>query len=212
MDKLLYWLFGIELGASPDVLIICAQILGLLACVFALSGPHMKHRRQMFLLSCIANLLTSLNLLLFALHPQKDVAFTACIVNGIAVGQTLCNYFRDVKSSKTPNWEKILFAVLYLSASILPIIIEKGASLFTDWHSLRELLPIAAIILFMICGWFKREQSIRLCLLGNTVLWLIYYCLIGSSLFVSQTVSAVSIVLALLMHWKDTKKQTDANT
>ena len=200
MGKILYWIFGIELGASPDAWIITAQLLGLLSCIVGMLCPHMRYRRHMFLLSALANLFAGGNLLIFALHPGKSVSLGACMINFVAVAQNLFNYKRDRQGIKNPVWEKLTFILFYLCVSILPTLLTLKEPLFASLESTKELLPVIAVVFFMIAGWFKMEQTIRLLSVINVATWLIYYLIIGSSMFVSQTVSLFSLAIALWTH------------
>ena len=161
-----------------------AQTLGIAVAVLCILSLQAEKRWKILLLSAVANFLSGINYLIF-------VGFSSAVLTSVlAVTQTTVNMFKALNGKKANTTEKVIYLILY---AFLGIIAFKKP---------EDILVIAASILFALAVFCKKEQNIRLFMLANTSLIIVYNLLVSSTNIYSQIVSFISICIALIRYRK----------
>ncbi len=160
------------------------QIFGIFITAGAIINLQLKKKKQMLILSAVVNLLAALNILLL------DEFSSGVIINLVAVVQIVVALWHEHKQTDVTLPEKIIFLVLYVVG---------GALSFKTWI---DILSIVAAVLYMLAMFQKKEQRIRLFLLGNMATWTVYHAVLGSTAIFAQLAGIVSSVIALIRYRK----------
>lgn len=163
------------------------QIIGLLVTAGAIINLQLKKKKHMFILSVIVNILASLNILLL------DGFSSGVIINLVAVSQIFVAMWHEKKQTDVKLAEQIIFLVLYIAGGLLG---------FKAWI---DILSIVAAVLYMLAMFQKKEQHIRLFLLGNMATWTVYHAVLGSTAIFAQLAGIVSSLIALYRYRKQDK-------
>lgn len=163
-----------------------AQLCGLVGTLVTILRPQLRTKLQLSLCSGAINLLNGLN---FALLGQTGSALLLCLV---AVLQAGVSVFRERKGLDSPAWEAALFGILYVGAGLLGL--AAGSTV-----SPVDFLPILGALMLMLSLYTRDAQRARVFLLLNSLFWLVYTAMVGSTVFFSCLASLVSSLLAL---WK----------
>lgn len=163
---------------------IIAQTFGLLTAVCCFIGPYFKKKWQMLVIYIIANLFSIANLFFLG-----EIG-SAIITNLIAIVQMIFSFWHIQKNTNISLWENVIFSIMYITLGMV------GYTKFID------ILPIIGAEFLMISIFQKDEQKTRLYCLYNSIVWIIYCVLIGSSAVVAQLVSFCSVASALFKYRK----------
>ncbi len=162
-----------------------AQALGIVVTVGAILTLQLKKKKQMLLVSAVVNILAALNILLL------DEFSSGVIINFVAVLQIVLSLWHEKKGTDVTLAEKIIFLVLYVVG---------GALGFAQWY---DVLSIIAAVFYMLAMFQKKEQYIRLFLLGNMATWTVYHLIIGSTAVFAQIAGIISSLIALYRYRKN---------
>lgn len=160
------------------------QFLGIVVTIGAILTMQIKNKRPMLIVSAIVNVLSALNILLL------DKFSSGVIICLVAVFQILFSLWHEKKGTEIPLAEKIVFLVLYISGGLLGF--EKPI----------DILSIIAAVLYMLAMIQKKEQNIRLFLLGNMATWTVYHTILGSTAVFAQIAGIISSLIALYRYRK----------
>ncbi len=161
------------------------QILGLIVTAGAILTLQLKNKKQMLTVSAVVNVLAALNILLL------DNFSSGVIINFVAVLQIIVTLWHEKKGTEISLAEKIIFLVLYVVGGALGF--EKGI----------DILSIVAAVLYMLAMFQKKEQHIRLFLLGNMATWTVYHTVLGSTAVFAQIAGIISSLIALYRYRKN---------
>ena len=161
------------------------QILGIVVTVGAILTLQMKNKNQMLIVSAIVNVLAALNILLL------DKFSSGVIINLVAVLQIIVSLWHEKKNTEVSLAEKIIFLILYVAGGTLGF--EKPI----------DILSIIAAVLYMLAMFQKKEQHIRLFLLGNMATWTVYHTVLGSTAVFAQLAGIISSLIALYRYRKN---------
>lgn len=161
------------------------QIVGILVTVGAIVNLQLKKKKHMFILSIVVNILSALNILLL-----DKVVSSGVIICLVAVVQIVVAYIHDKKQTDVHVAEQIIFFVLYVAGGLLG---------FKTWI---DILSIIAAALYMFAMFQKKEQHIRLFLLGNMATWTVYHAVLGSTAIFAQIAGIISSLIALYRYRK----------
>lgn len=164
-----------------------AQFLGIVVTAGAILTLQLKNKKHMLVVSAVVNVLAALNILLL------DTFSSGVIINIIAVLQILVSLLHEHKATDVTLPEKIIFLVLYVIG---------GALGFKAWI---DILSIVAAVLYMLAMSQKKEQHIRLFLLGNMATWTVYHLVLGSTAVLAQIAGIISSLIALYRYRKKDK-------
>lgn len=161
------------------------QALGIVVTIGAILTMQIKNRKPMLIVSAVVNVLSALNILLL------DKFSSGVIICLVAVLQIIFSLMHEKKGTEIPLAEKIVFFVLYVAGGILGF--EKGI----------DVLSIIAAVLYMLAMIQKKEQHIRLFLLGNMATWTVYHTILGSTAVFAQLAGIISSLIALYRYRKN---------
>ena len=179
---------------------IIGQIYGLLTTVCSLGMPFLKKKWQLLCANIAINALVILNLVLIG---QFGSAIFLCLV---AIVQSLIVLPRAKNGAPPSIRETIIFTVLYVGFGFLGIFTAPGFVFALNFKNALELLPILGALALMFSVFAPDEQQTRKWLLCNAVLWVIYYAAVGSTVVLTDGLTAISTAIALYRYRK--KKET----
>ncbi len=160
------------------------QALGIVVTIGAILTMQIKNRKPMLIVSAVVNVLSALNILLL------DKFSSGVIICLVAVFQIIGSLWHEAKNTEVSLAEKIIFFVLYVAGGIFGF--EKGI----------DILSIIAAVLYMLAMLQKKEQRIRLFLLGNMATWTVYHTILGSTAVFAQIAGIISSLIALYRYRK----------
>lgn len=163
------------------------QIIGLFVTAGAIINLQLKKKKHMFILSTVVNVLSALNILLL------DGFSSGVIICLVAVIQIFVAMWHEKQQTDVKPIEQIIFLVLYVAGGLLG---------FKAWI---DILSIVAAVLYMLAMFQKKEQHIRLFLLGNMATWTVYHAVLGSTAIFAQLAGIVSSIIALYRYRKQDK-------
>lgn len=177
---------------------IIGQGLGVLSTACAIFRPFCRKKWQIMLLNAAINLLVASNYLLIGSFGSASVL---CL---LAIVQSVVSAVHDRRGTRSPLWEIILFTVGYVTVGLIGIVTTPGFVFELSAANALELMPIAGSMLMMAALFATQPQTIRKFLLANSVIWVTYAILRGSSTFMTNAVSGTASAAAL---WKYRKKE-----
>ena len=167
-----------------DTVYYIGQIVGILVTIGVIINLQLKKKQHMYILSIIMNILSALNILLL------DGFSSGVIICLVADIQIVLAIWHDKKQTEVHLAEKIIFFVLYVAGGLLG---------FKTW---LDVLTIIAAALYMFAMFQKKEQHIRMFLLGNMATWTVYHAVLGSTAIFAQIAGIISSVVALIRYRK----------
>ncbi len=165
-----------------------AQAIGIVVTLGAILTLQLKNKKQMLAVSAVVNVLAALNILLL------DNMSSGVIINGVAVLQIVLSLWHEKRGTDVKLAEKIIFLLLYVVGGAL------------GYEKPIDLLSIVAAVLYMLAMFQKKEQNIRLFLLGNMATWTVYHTVIGSTAVFAQLAGICSSLIALYRYRKNKTK------
>lgn len=162
---------------------VIAQICGVLASACSL-GPLLKKKQQMLAVSLLANVLVAVNLMLL------DKFGSAVFLNFAAVLQILLSMWHVAKEKPVKPAENIVFMIIFIGCGIF------------GFKEALDILPLIGAILFVIAIFERDEQKTRLISIGNALIYMIYYLLVGSTSALAQAISVTINSVALYAYRK----------
>ncbi len=163
---------------------VIGQVLGIIVTVGAIITLQLKNKKQMLLVSAAVNILAALNILLL------DAFSSGVIINLVAVLQIVLSLRHEKKNTDVTLPEKAVFLLLYILGGAL------------GFKTPIDILSIVAAVFYMLAMFQKKEQRIRLFLMGNMISWTIYHAVLGSTAIFAQLAGIISSVIALIRYRK----------
>lgn len=160
------------------------QAVGVLVTIGAIINLQLKNKKHMFVLSIVVNLLSALNIYLLG------GAASGAIICVVAVFQLFFSLWHDKKQTDAKLPEKIIFLILYVAGGLV------------GYESPIDVLSIVAAMLYMFAMFQKKEQNIRLFLLGNMTCWTVYHAVLGSTAIFAQIAGIISSLIAMYRYRK----------
>ena len=167
-----------------DTVYYIGQVIGILVTIGAIVNLQLKKKKHMYILSIIVNILSALNILLLDGFSSGVII---CLVADIQIGMA---FWHDKKQTDVHIAEKIVFFALYVAGGLIG---------FGEWS---DILSIIAAAFYMFAMFQKKEQNIRLFLMGNMITWTVFHAIIGSTAIFAQLAGIVSSVIALIRYRK----------
>ena len=176
---------------------ILGQIFGIIIMILCVMNTQFPKRWQMLLCSALVNLFSSLNQLLVG------SGLTACFLCAVATVHCAINSYKAKKEISERLWEKILFIALYLTAWGIGFVfsLKNGTSLYLD------LLILIATIFFIGIVLLPKERDMRLCTLGNSIIYFTYDTINLNIAAIAKLFSIISVIVALIRYRSREKKQ-----
>lgn len=177
---------------------ILGQIFGIIIMILCVINTQFPKRWQMLLCSALVNLFSSFNQLLVG------SGLTACFLCAIATIHCTINSYKAKKGFSERLWEKILFIALYLTAWGIGFVfsLKNGTSLYLD------LLILIATIFFIGIVLLPKERDIRICTLGNSIIYFAYDTINLNIAAIAKLFSIISVIIALIRYRSREKKQS----
>jgi len=177
-----------------DLFNILGQILGVIVTVLCIVVTQFPKRWQILVGNAIANICSAANMFLVGKDPTSTVtAVFPCIV---AVIHCTYNAYRAKKELPSSVGEKVFFSLLYLAAWGVGFVL----SLLGGTASALDLLPLLATAFFVASVFMPRERNMRLCMLGNATVYIIYNAILFNSAIFAHIFTVVSILIALFRY------------
>ena len=173
---------------------ILGQILGIIVTVLCIVVTQFPKRWQILVGNAVANICSAANMFLIGDSPTATItAVLPCVVAVIH-----CTYTAyTAKKELTPHtFEKVFFSLLYLAAWGVGFTI----STLAGTASALDLLPLLATAFFVASVFMPRERNMRLCLLGNATIYIIYNAILFNSAIFAHIFTVASILLALFRY------------
>ncbi len=169
---------------------IIGQILGIFVIIGCIINAQFPKRWQMLLCQVALNGLSVANYLLLG---QGLAVALPCAV---AVVHCTVNIVRDQKNKPAPMWENGVFIALYPISWGVGFLI----SVINGTASPLALLPLVALVFFILSVSAKKEQMMRVFTLCNATMYLIYNIIYMNIAFVAHAFTITSVIIALLRY------------
>ena len=155
------------------------QAFGLLGTLCCLILPFMKQKWQMLALTALVNVFCALNLVLIG--EVGSVIF----IYVVAVVQTIVALWHLKRDTAVTKAENVLFLFLYVFCGAL------------DLRAFLDVIPIVGAVFHMLATFQRDVQKTRVLLLFNSLTFMVYYALVGSTSVFSTLVTMTSTLLAM---------------
>lgn len=156
-----------------------AQIIGIIALVFAMISYQMKTQKKIVLIQIVS-------CSFFAIHFLMLEAYTGALMNLIAAIRSVVFANKDKKWGRS-NWWIVFFSVV--------CVVAVG---FT-WEGPLSLMPMAGMVLTSIAWGIEKASLVRLISLPSSPLWIVYNLICRSTAGVlTEVFVMISIVTAMI--------------
>lgn len=156
-----------------------AQIIGIIALVFAMISYQMKTQKGIVLIQIVS-------CSFFAVHFLMLDAYTGALLNLIAAVRSVVFANKDKKWGRS-NWWIVLFSLIS--------VVAVG---FT-WEGPLSLMPMAGMVLTSIAWGIENASLVRLISLPSSPLWIVYNLICRSTAGVlTEVFVMVSIITAMI--------------
>ena len=162
------------------------QALGLLGTLCCLILPFMKKKWQMLALTALVNILCAVNLVLIG------QVGSVILIYAVAVVQTIVALWHLKRNTAVTKAENVIFLLLYVVCGAL------------DLRAFVDVLPIVGAVFHMLATFQPDVQKTRVLLVFNSVTFMAYYFLVGSTSVFSTLVTLTSTLLAMY-HYRSKK-------
>lgn len=160
------------------------QALGLMGTLCCLVLPFMKKKWQMLALTAVVNVFCALNLVLIGQVGSVILIYV------VAVAQTIVALWHLKKDTQVTKAENILFLLLYVVCGAL------------DLRTVVDAIPIVGAVFHMLATFQRDVQKTRVLLLFNSLTFMAYYALVGSTSVFSTLITMTSTLLAMVKYRK----------
>ena len=160
------------------------QALGLMGTFCCLILPFMKKKWQMLALTAVVNIFCALNLVLIGQVGSVILIYV------VAVVQTIVALWHLKKDTAVTKAENIIFLLLYVVCGAL------------DLRTLVDVIPIVGAVFHMLATFQRDVQKTRVLLLFNSLTFMAYYALVGSTSVFSTLITMTSTILAMIRYRK----------
>lgn len=160
------------------------QALGLMGTLCCLILPFMKKKWQMLALTAIVNIFCALNLVLIGQVGSVILIYV------VAVVQTIVALWHLKKDTAVTKAENLIFLLLYVVCGAL------------DLRTFVDVIPIVGAVFHMLATFQRDVQKTRWLLLFNSLTFMVYYALVGSTSVFSTLITMTSTILAMIRYRK----------
>ena len=160
------------------------QALGLLGTLCCLILPFMKKKWQMLVLTAAVNVLCAVNLVLIGQVGSVILIYV------VAVAQTAVALWHLKRDTAVTMAENVFFLALYVVCGAL------------DLRGAVDVIPIAGAVFHMLATFQRDVRKTRVLLLFNSMTFMVYYALVGSTSVFSTLVTMTSTLLAMFHYRK----------
>lgn len=176
---------------------IIGQICGVIGAIISIFKPQFRKKEHILLCILLVNVMCTLN---FTLIGKTGSASLVCMV---AILQSAIALHHERHGKRAPDYERIIFFVLYLGVGLAGVVLADGFVWELSWKNALELLPVLGALMLMFSVFAKGEQRTRVFLLFNGGVWVLYNAIVGATTIFTNIVTLCSTSYAL---WKYRKK------
>lgn len=162
-----------------------AQSFGIVAMILSAIMPLPKKKWKMLAICFFVNIFVILNYLLL------DGITSGVVLNTIGNIQIIVSLIHIKTNTKATTIENIVFFIAYVACGLF------------SYAGPIDLIPIVAVIFFMLAVFAKDMKTTRFLNIGNALSWIIYSLLVGATAFLSPTLALVSNIVGLVKDRKD---------
>lgn len=155
------------------------QALGLMGTLCCLILPFMKKKWQMLAITAVVNIFCALNLVFIGQVGSVILIYVVAVVQTVVA---LWHLKRDTQVTKVEN---VLFLLLYVVCGAL------------DLSSVVDAIPIVGAVFHMLATFQRSVRKTRTLLLFNSLTFMVYYFLVGSTSVFSTLITMTSTLLAM---------------
>ena len=157
---------------------IIAQIFGALGVIFSVLSAQMKTKKNIMIMLLLVNLASAISFWLLD-------GISGTLICLFSIFETFINYLYDEKNKKVPT---------YIIAFYIIITLVLGCISYTKP---LDILPVICALIYCITICTKKESIIRIEMLINQPLWLVYNVLVKSYLFIiSNILTFISLIIS----------------
>ena len=160
------------------------QAFGILSTLCCLVMPLMKKKWQMLAFSAVGNVAASANLVFLG-----EIG-SAAIINLVATVQVLISLWHVKQEKPVTKAENVIFFIAYVALSVMGL------------HKVIDVLPIIGVLIYMFLAFQRDEQKSRVLTLANSLVFLVYYLMIGSTVVFAEIFAALSSIIGLIKYRK----------
>lgn len=160
------------------------QAFGILSTLCCLVMPLMKKKWQMLAFSAVANVAATMNLVFLG-----EIG-SAAIINLVATVQVLISLYHVQKEKPVTKIENVIFFIAYVALGLVGL------------HKAIDVLPIIGVLIYMFLAFQRDEQKSRVLTLANSLVFLVYYLIIGSTVVFAEIFAALSSIIGLIKYRK----------
>ena len=171
---------------------IIGQICGIVVFVGCVLCTQLPKRWQMLLVLGIVNLFCVPNQLLVG------SGITAALLCSVATVNCFLNSYKAKKGLREHLWENIIFAVLYFAAWGVGF----AASFKNGAPDYLDVFPLVAVIFFLGQVFLPKERDIRICTIGNSLMYFLYDSINLNVAAFAKLFAMVSALVALIRYRK----------
>ena len=171
---------------------IIGQICGIFVFVGCVLCTQFPKRWQMLLVLGMVNLFCVPNQLLVG------SGLTAGLLCSVATVNCFLNAYKAKKGLKEHLWENIIFAVLYFTAWGIGF----AASFENGTPNFLDAFTLVATIFFLGQVFLPKERDMRICTLGNSLMYFLYDSINLNVAAFAKLFAMVSAIIALIRYRK----------
>ena len=160
------------------------QAIGLMGTLCCLILPFLKKKWQMLALTAVINVFCGLNLVLIGQVGSVILLYV------VAVTQSFVALWHLKKDTQVTKAENVIFLALYVICGAL------------DLRTAIDVIPIVGAVFHMLATFQRDVQKTRVLLLFNSLTFMAYYALVGSTSVFSTLITMTSTVLAMYRYRK----------
>ena len=173
-----------------DKMEIVGQALGVLAIIISVVSMQLKKRWQILLALAMLNLSLVFNQIFLGMSPSA--------ILGCALASVHCpiSAYKVKKGMTITRLENIIWSVLYF--------VSWGVGLYLAAQmgviSWLDALPFLGIVTFICSVFVPKERDVRIFTLLNSLVYLVYNALNLNIAAISQVLTIISVVVALIRY------------
>jgi len=160
------------------------QAFGILSTICCMVMPLMKKKWQMLVFSAVANVAATMNLVFLG-----EIG-SAAIINLVATVQVFISLWHVQKEKPVTKMENVIFFIAYVALGCMGL------------NKVIDVLPIIGVLIYMFLAFQRDEQKSRVLTLANSLVFLVYYLIIGSTVVFAEIFAALSSVIGLIKYRK----------
>lgn len=169
---------------------IVGQVFGVLAIITGVISMQLSKRWQILVALAFLNLFLVFNQLFLGM------SFSATIGCGLAAIHCPINAYKVKKGKPAGRVENVIWSVLYFASWGVGLYISARMGI-ASW---MDVLPFFGVLTFVISVYVPKERDVRIFTLLNALVYLVYNALNMNIAAVSQVLTILSVIVALVRY------------